>query len=286
MTLIYFAFIISLIFSVCRNLLSKSISGFEFGTSGFFRLQGIIFISGFIGLIIPALLKYGGISGITFLQSLVYAILLLAAQWNYTSALKNGNTALCVTVYSLGFILPTISGFLFWNEDFTFKNFWGLILAISAVIVSGFKKSDSTGEGKYFLPLILSMLASGGLGIMQKIQQNSAASNETPIFILLAFLISGIISYIFKFSRNKNDAKEMPRNTKICAAAVGLSFACCNLLNTFLAGKLNSAVFFPVQNVSVIVLSLLAGIPIFKEHFGKKEAIVVLLGLGAVFLNN
>ena len=284
MSLVYSAFASSLILSVGRNLLSKSISGFEFGTSDFFTVQSIIFFGGFIGLIIPAALSFPGISLATLVQSLIYAILLLAAQWNYTAALKNGNTAMCVTVYSLGFILPAISGFLFWGEDFTSKNFCGLILAASAVAASGFKKGGSATGGKYFLPLIISMLASGGLGIMQKVQQSSSAKSETLIFISAAFLIAGSISYICKLSRGC--AAKLPNGAKMRATAVGICFACCNLLNTFLAGKLNSVVFFPVQNVSVIVLSLLVSIPIFRERFGKKEVLVVLLGLGAVFLNN
>ena len=284
MSLVYSAFAASLILSVGRNLLSKSISGFEFGTSDFFTVQSIIFFGGFIGLIIPAALSFPGISLATLVQSLIYAILLLAAQWNYTAALKNGNTAMCVTVYSLGFILPALSGFLFWGEEFTIKNFCGLILAASAVAASGFKKGSSASGGKYFLLLIISMLASGGLGIMQKVQQSSFAKSETLIFISAAFLIAGSISYICKLSRGC--AAKLSNGAKMRATAVGICFACCNLLNTFLAGQLNSVVFFPVQNVSVIVLSLLVSIPIFRERFGKKEALVVLLGLGAVFLNN
>ena len=284
MSLIYSAFVTSMILSVGRNLLSKSISGFEFGTSDFFTVQSIIFISGFVGLFVPAVIDFHGISLITLVQALIYAILLLAAQWSYTAALKDGNTAMCVTVYSLGFVLPAVSGFLFWGEDFTLKNFCGLILAVSAVIVSGFKKDSSAADGKYFLPLIISMLASGGLGIMQKVQQSSSAGGETMIFISAAFLTAGSISYICRLSRGRDE--KLPNGAKIRAAAVGICFACCNLLNTFLAGKLNSIVFFPVQNVSVIVLSLLAGIPIFREHFSKREVLVVLLGLGAIFLNN
>lgn len=278
------AFIASVTMSVGRNLLSKSVSRFSFGTAAFFGVQAILFTSGFAGLLVPSLINYRGISVMTLVQSLIYAALLITAQWSYTIALGRGNTALCVTVYSLGFVLPAVSGALFWNEEFTQKNFFGLIFAVLAIVFSKYGKEKGAGKGG-FLPLIISAAASGGLGIMQKLQQNSPVSDQKSMFILTAFLLSGCISYISgRLSRSEKEHRLSGRE-KLCAAVTGICFGCCNLLNTFLAGRLSSAFFFPVQNVSVIVLSLAAGLILFHERFGKREAAVVLAGICAVIMN-
>ncbi len=47
------ALMLSIILSVGRNLLSKSISIFPFGTRNFYEMQTAIFFSGFIALLIP-----------------------------------------------------------------------------------------------------------------------------------------------------------------------------------------------------------------------------------------
>ena len=70
------------------------------------------------------------------------------------------------------------------------------------------------------------------------------------------------------------------------ASFVGLFFGCCNLLNTTLVGKLDSAIFFPTLNIGVIILSMLCGIVFFKEKIRKREIAVLLLGGMSIFLLN
>lgn len=193
-TVIFGALCASIIMSAGRNLLSKSISDLKFGTHGFFIAQATIFFCGFVILIVPAKISNESMSILTVVYALIYALLLITAQWSYTAALGGGNTAVCVTIYSLGFIFPTLSGSLFWNETFTVKNMLGLIAVIMAVIISGYQKDSWRIKARYFLPLVSSMAASGGLGIMQKVQQSSRVSNQKAAFVMIAFLIASIIS--------------------------------------------------------------------------------------------
>jgi len=72
----------------------------------------------------------------------------------------------------------------------------------------------------------------------------------------------------------------------IVAGETVLCFVICNLLNTTLAGRLNSAVFFPLQNISVILLSLIFSILIFKERLSGKDVRVLILGGISIFLLN
>lgn len=51
-----------------------------------------------------------------------------------------------------------------------------------------------------------------------------------------------------------------------------------------LAGVLPSAVFFPVQNISTIILSTLLGILLFRERMTARNAVVLLLGILVIAL--
>ena len=284
--LIYVFFTLSIVLSVGRNMFSKNISGFKFGTYDFFKTQAMLFFSGALILLIPFIVSAEEMSLQTFCYSVIYALLLICAQWGYTAALGNGNTSVCVTLYSLGFVFPTVSGALFWGEKFSIENLFGLIAVISAVIISGKKKkSENKNTNKYLIPLIVAMLSSGGLGIMQKIQQKSIYSGQREIFILTAFVIAGIMSAISAFICRSNKRK-VTEKFNISPLIAGLCFGCCNLLNTFLAGKLDSAFFFPVQNISVIIMSVVSGLIFFRERLCKKDYLVFLLGCVAIFLMN
>lgn len=278
---------LSVILSVGRNLFSKDISGFSFGTKSFYLVQAVTFFCGSLALII-----FGGFSGVsisalTAFYAIIYGVLLLSAQWCYTAALKTGTTGVCSTVYSLGFILPTISGSLFWNEKITLLNILGVLCVIPAIIISGTKSSakGSTQNNKYIIPLLIAMLSSGGLGIMQKIQQNSPYPEQKAAFVLIAFVFAAALSLIFYIFTKAKESSVLPKKL-LSASGIGICFGCCNLLNTTLAGRLDSAVFFPMQNISVILLSLVFGILIYKEKIHKKELVVLLLGILSILLLN
>ena len=130
------------------------------------------------------------------------------------------------------------------------------------------------------------MLASGGLGIVQKIQQKSAYAEQKSMFLLIAFLLAAGISLLFAlFAKNTTANSIRPRKLAV-ASCVGLFFGCCNLLNTSLAGLLDSAIFFPTLNIGVILLSMICGVIFFKEKISKKElAVLILGGLSILLLN-
>lgn len=277
--ILFTVFLTSVIMSVARNILSKSISVYKFGTKSFFKTQCLIFFTGFIILTIPAFKTFSALSWQTVISALIYALLLITAQWNYTAAMGKIPASVCVTVYSCGFVFPALSGALFWGEKFTVPKFFSIILTILVILTANYEKKSSALPKKDFFRLIFAMAASGGLGIMQK----SSFDDERAMFIMLSFLFAGIFSLI---SEKLSTAEKTitPKNT-VYSCIAGICFACCNLLNTYLAGKLDSAFFFPVQNMAVIMTSIVICVCIFRERLRKKEIVALILGIGAILLN-
>ena len=148
------------------------------------------------------------------------------------------------------------------------------------------RKNKSGTKSYFFIPLMIAMLASGGLGIVQKLQQKSDYAEQKSIFLLIAFLLAAGISLLLSLF-TKKVATEPTRPRKFAVAScIGLFFGCCNLLNTSLAGMLDSAIFFPTLNLGVILLSMVCGLIFFKERLGKRETAILTLGVCAILLLN
>ena len=279
---------LSVVLSTGRNLLSKNLSNVRFRTRPFFWCQSALFLCGAVALVLFGKISSDVVAYQTLIYAAVYAILLIFAQWFYTAALTKGNTALCSTVYSLGFILPTLSGAILWSEAFSFLDLLGIMCAISAVIISGLRSQakEKATKSYYFIPLVIAMLASGGLGIVQKLQQKSAYAEQKSIFLLIAFTLAAVISLIFSLFAKKQGDPPFRRGKLAVASCIGVCFGCCNLLNTTLAGLLDSAIFFPTLNIGVILLSMICGVIFFKERILKKEITVLILGGVSILLLN
>ena len=270
-----------------KNILVKGLAGISIKSREFFGAQAIIFASGSIALIIVNIFDYNGFSTLTALVSLGYGVMLIIALWFYTLALTMGKTALCATIYSFGFVIPTLSGWLFWDEPISICAAIGIIIVFPVLIISGSGSKDKaqSGNKRYILYLIIAMLCSGGVGIMQKIHQKSPYANQKSTLILCAFLLGLVVSLIFFFIMKKSDYKITTKASGICAL-VGLLYSVCNLLNTYLAGALDSAIFFPAINIGAIVISMIMGLIIYKERLTKKDILVLSLGAIAIALVN
>ena len=120
---------------------------------------------------------------------------------------------------------------------------------------------------------------------MQKIQQGSEFKNQTTSFILVAFVFCFISSLSLSLILKKGPSAPQGKNF-VFGSLIGVFFATCNVLNTYLAGKLNSSVFFPAINISSILFSLILGLIIYKEKPTKKDVIVLLLALASIILVN
>ncbi len=278
----------SILLSSGRNLLSKNISDNAFGKRGFFLCQALIFGAGSIVLLPMAARGLFSASGISLLLAFIYSVLLILAQWFYTMALSRGKVGISATVYSLGFVLPTLSGVFFFDESIGIINALGIAAVFPTIIISGLKPKkmvENKDNGTYNIPLITAMLASGGLGIVQKVQQHSEAASERDVFLFVAFCLSSLISLAAYFAASKSDTPLAPRKGAF-AALVGVCFALCNILNTTLAGRLPSAVFFPLLNVGSILFSLVLGIIIYHERITKCDAAILSLATLAIVLIN
>ncbi len=277
---------LSVVLSSGRNLLSKGISGAPFGQRPFFCLQGVIFSSGALALFLADPRSLWQISATTFFYACLYALLLLSAQWCYTAALGGGQVSVCATVYAMGFVIPTLSGAVFWSEPLSLPKLFGVLLAFPVILLSGRIRGGGVkgGSRRFLLPLVIAMLSSGGLGVLQKVQQFSPYPGERGGFVLVAFLLAAAVSFLAFLCGRKSKETSFSFKESLFAMGAGACFGGANLLNTLLAGRMESAVFFPVLNVGSIMLSLLLGVIFFKERPTRAHFVVLLLGVLAILL--
>lgn len=275
--------ILSVSLSAGRNITSKKTAVSILKKSDFYFSQTVLFGSATVLFLIFTLAVSAKISTITLLFGVIYGALLILSQWMFTVALKSGNVSVCSVVYSLGFILPTLSGTLFLRENFTIRNAIGVLMAVVVILLTSKKDNAEKQTKKTYIPyIIIAMLSSGGLGIMQKVQSASKAADEKGAFLLIAFSVAFASSLIaFLLCKEKGTPQ-----IQVVAPSVltGICFGGANLFNTILAGKMNSAVFFPLQNISTIMITTIVGIFLFKEKITFRTAIILFLAVVIIIL--
>lgn len=248
----------------------------------FFFAAAEIFLLNIKGMCLP--------SAETLAFSGMYGMFTVLAQWLYTMALGRMTVSVCAMIYSFGFIIPTVFGTVVWRENVGFFKIFSVLLSIVTIVLSSVSSGENSKKTdlRAVLPLIISMAASGGLGVVQKLQQKSACSSQTGIFLFAAFLLAGVISVIAAITVKKAPVPP-PKNSAesyISVFTVGAAMAASNTANTLLAGRLPSVIAFPVTNVGVILASLLVSTLFLGEKITKKQVAAVCTGITAVIMFN
>lgn len=277
---------LSILCSTSRNLFSKKLSDAPFGSKRFFRFQSALFFAG--GILLSAFFLPSGKvpAPLTIAYAICYGILLLSAQWLYTMSMNQGNVGVCSTVYYFGFIIPTLGGVLWWKDSLKVTGIVGIFLVLVSIFLSGLDsglKKESGSKNSYLIPLIFAMLSSGGLGLMQKIQQISPYPEERTAFVAISFLFAGLVSLTVSFFAAK-DQSDSAGNSFLYAILAGVAFSGSNLLNTTLAGMVSLAVFSPILNVGAIIASSIIASVMFREKLSKLDLAVLGLGILAIIL--
>lgn len=274
---------ISVFLGAGRSIFSKKMSTSSVRARSLYINQSILFLSAAIAIFVFDIHAFCGITRLTLLYGICFGIATFLAQWCYTMALGKGPTSICAMVYSFGFIFPTVSGAIFWDEPFGITSAIGLLIAISAIVASAFSGGNRANLGSSFIvPNIIAMLSSGALGIMQKMHQLSVDREHLQGFLVIAFLLAAIIA--FGFALTKDEDKEERKRKNLYPILAGGCFGLVSMLNTLLAGRMPSAIIFPTLNIGVMIMCLIAGVLLFREKPTKPQIVAFSLGILAIIV--
>ena len=280
---------VSACLSATRSVLAKFLSLSVDSNGKFYLTQAILFACTAVCALIAGFSILTQIKLLTVLLGLIYGAFFISSQWCYTRAMHDGPTSICGMLYAFGFVIPTLAGPIFWHDSFTVFKVIGLILVVPSILLTVRiePKSEEQQNRKFFIPLFIAMFSSGMLGILQKIQQNSAAADQTPLFLLVGCLVAGLGSLLKALTYRKNEPSIRPaKRSCILAAIIGVAFGILNLINITLVGRMSSAVFFPVINLSSLLLCILAGTLIFHERLRLSDKLAFVFGAAAILVLN
>ena len=187
----------------------------------------------------------------------------------------------------MSFVLPLLFSILYYQEAITAKKILGIVIAVSAVVLSIYKKrGDKMNRQFIWLPILLFFGAGTVDSLVKFAQQEYLNSGGTEQFSTLLFAIAAIAGLVALFIR-----KEKLRNLFQGKVVVGGCIL--GLVNYgslyFLIASLNnsgyeSSVVFSIINIGIVACSVLIGLSIFREKLNKVNILGILLAFIAIFI--
>ena len=207
------------------------------------------------------------------------------------AALQVGPLSYTTVIISFSTLISALSGVLFFGESIGLWQIIGMVLMLASfALANGGENGGKRANLRWLLLCVVAFLATGAIGVMQKIHQSSAFKEELNAFLVIAFGVSASLSGVVALLlRKKESGSEENRNDRggmmllfLLMLVSGVCVAANNKLNLYLSGVIDSVIFFPVVNGGGLVLTTLASLIIFKERLRTKQWIGILLGIASV----
>ena len=242
-----------------------------------FRLEGSVYT-----------LLIGSAFGIVTALSAIFNFLALSVgPLSYTTVMMTSST-----------VITALSGLFLGERISVFKWFGIALMAVCVILATPKSKDDANKKAsvKWLIYSAIAALFSAGVGLIQKIHQKSEHSGELTLMLFVAFIFSTLFSVVLYFIYRRKDApvfsaslsKETKKKLIMLILAVlivaGISIALNNIINLYLVGVLDSAIFFPIVNGGHLILTTLAGLVLFREKLTSRQWIGILSGIAAGFL--
>ncbi len=207
----------------------------------------------------------------------------------YLMALSSQKVGVAISSVAnkMSLVIPVIAGVVLYSESLAGLKLFGVVLALTAVILVTFPKNKVEIERKYlFLPIII-FLGSGFLDTFFKyVQANQLGEQEIGIFSSSLFLISALVGLIVMVIRRLITGSTLEVKSIVAGFALGIPnyFSIHFLLNALNLPNLESTVVFPVNNTGIVLLSTLLAIILFSEKLTKVNWAGILLAVISIAL--
>ena len=251
-------------------------------------LTEVIGINYFAASIFGILLlnKGSAISDLIIFPQLHFAVLVgfLFISMFFLIGYSSQKAGIAVTTLAnkLSVVFPVILSLLYFNEPITKTKVTGLILAIAAISLMVFKKNRQKSKTLTLLLPIFIFVGSGFTdSTLKYVQEIVLGKTDSAIFSTQVFIVSFLIAIsILAFKKIEFKAPTLLIGILLGLVNFGSLYFLINALNK---SGLGSSLVFIFINISIVLLSGIIGVAVFKEKLSKLNFTGLVLAIISLY---
>lgn len=217
-------------------------------------------------------LLLGGITGILFV---------VLFNWVALTTQRMGIAVASITT-KVSLVIPVILAVFLYGDTMPGLKIAGITTAIIAVFLSFYKGSRlvaQRGDGVLVLPIVVFI----GTGVIDTLIKYAQAryldAHEFGIYISYLFLVASVTGLIWFIVECYFKKRKLHSKSLLAGVFLGIPnyYSIFFLLQTFEHSGLESSVIFPINNIGIVLVSVLCALLLFKEKLN-------IYNVGGIFL--
>lgn len=201
---------------------------------------------------------------------------------------KISGIAITTVAVKMSVIIPIMFSILYFSEDVSFLKITGIIFALIAVYMTVYKKPDKsiTRRIAFIMPLLL-FIGSGTIDTLIKYTQETYLEEDTTIiFSSVLFMMAAVGGILYSPLRKKPISSYYKTDVLLSGLILGLiNFGSLYGIVMALESKVfDSSIIFGINNIGIVVLSVVLALIIFKEELTIRNKAGIVLSVITIVL--
>jgi len=191
----------------------------------------------------------------------------------------------------LSVVIPVIFSIVIFNEELTIYKVAGMLLALSAIVMIVYKPTETSGlkirsREVIWVPVILFFGAGAIDSFIKYAQEVHVPDDETLLFSATTFLAAAFTSVGFRLA-----GRFEPRENKWYRLfPAGIALGIVNFGSLFFlvmalgSNKIASSVVFGINNIGIVLLSVIVGMVIFGEKLSLMNKAGIFIAIISILI--
>lgn len=266
----------SLIFIIFKGFQKFEIDNFQAIIVNYFVASTLGLLVGFDDISISQ--PQNWLLACVFIGAIFISLFILMAKVSQDLGVSTASVSVKMSV-----VIPVILGVVLYGDKISTQLTLGILLSLAAIFLIT-QKEEGFHFGHIKWPIVL-FVGNGLLDSLLKFAQtNYVKADEIGVFTAVGFgmaALAGVVSYPFLKKKTPLMKKNILAGIILGIPNFGTIYF---LMMTLEHTKMKSSVFFPINNIGIVLLSTILSVWIFKEGLNRKNIFGIVLGVISIVL--
>lgn len=258
-----------------------------FAKHGVDALQAIIFnyvtaiAIGPLTNIIRGEVAFSALSAVPLLPAILTGLFMVGGFIAMSNATKSHGVAIATIATRVSFIIPTICAYLFLGEQ-RLEPITSLMVIISLFMIFFTNRRGLTLK-KWYNPLLV-FLCYGAANFLLKYCQAQLDTNSELLALTTITFTSALIIAITFLRIQKGNLANFKWKNLLAGVILGVTNIGCTFFLLKSLTQFSTATLYPIYNISIVVIGVIAGRLLFKERLTTLQYIGITIAITAIII--
>lgn len=233
--------------------------------------------------IIQGQVAFSSFNQVPIIPAILTGLFMMGGFITMNHATQSHGVAIATIATRVSFIIPTICAYLFLGEA-TLEPLTSILVILALMLIFYSKGRAGINLKKWYNPILV-FICYGVANFLLKYSQTRVSGNSALFALTTVTFTSALILSILFYKINGDKNQKFKWRNIVAGVILGCTNVGCTYFLLKALTQISTATLYPIYNISIVAIGVLAGRLLFKEHLTTLQYIGIIIAILAIYFS-